>query len=51
LGESQNPAPQQQYVPMDNADDPSAGTSQEQSNSLASEAKAMRQYSSVALID
>jgi hypothetical protein len=51
LGESQNLSHQQQYVPMDNADDLSASTSQEQSNSLASEAKAMRQYSSVALID
>jgi hypothetical protein len=36
---------------MDTGDAASAGTSQEQSNSLASEAKAMRQYSSVAPID
>ena len=51
LGENQNLLPQQQYVPMDTGDAASAGTSREQSNSLASEAKAMRQYSSVAPID
>jgi hypothetical protein len=41
----------EQYVPMDSANTLSAGTGQELSNSLATEAKTMRQSTSVALID